>query len=87
MRKFLPGGRCGGGGSSVERESNPQTNAAFDALLVAREAQTNAIWKQPPLTQPQTNTQKNTQQALVVIQKKPPASKEDLINRVLEGDF
>ncbi len=83
MRKYLPGGRCGGYSTEMKKEDTQGTNASFNALLAQRDAQMAQLFQpqsqQPPLTQPQT-------QIIVVEQKKQP-SKDQLIQTILDGDY
>ena len=83
MRKYLPGGRCGGSVmESCKREDTQGMNTSFNALLAQRDAQIAQLFQpqqQSSLTQAQT-------QIVVVEQKKQP-SKNQLIQTVLDGDY
>jgi hypothetical protein len=69
MRKFKPGGRCGGNDCDVPRETNPEFAGAYSALLAAREKQ-DTMWTptqvqthQDPKSQPQQQQQQPQPQA------------------------
>jgi hypothetical protein len=68
MKKYLAGGRCGGGSSGSEQKDSQGTNQAFQQMLAARDAQVSNLWKpvQPEVTQekktiPFTQTQQQPQ--------------------------
>jgi hypothetical protein len=77
MRKYLPGGRCGGVTESIKKEDTQGISTSFNNLLAQRDAQMAQMWEK-----------KETQ--LVLVQpkeeKKQP-SKEQLINTILDGDY
>lgn len=96
MRKFAPGGRCGGSGDTPRgAEANPAMDSALSSLLAAR-SQQDSCWTQPsaeklkaspPLTQTQTPTPQP--QTLVVAQsvsKSTNGQKKIDIDCIL-GDF
>ncbi len=81
MRKYMPGGRCGGSGETIKKEDTQGVNNSFHSLLAQRDAQIAQMW---------TPQQTQNQNQLVVVQpkqeKKLP-SKEHLINTILDGDY
>ena len=80
MNKYRPGGRCGG--TSAEKQANPEFNASLASLLQQRERQ-DALFA--PTAQPQ---QPQTQQAIQLRKKEnQPKPRIDDINFLLEGDY
>ncbi len=77
MRKYLPGGRCGGSTPSV-KEDTQGVSSSFSALLAQRDAQIAQLW---------TPQQQQTQ--IVVKKVEPPkqTKKEDLVNTILGKDY
>jgi hypothetical protein len=79
MRKFLPGGRCGGSTESIKKEDTQGVSTSFNSLLAQRDAQIAQMWAKPAKTETQ----------LVVVQPKEEKkhSKDQLINTILDGDY
>jgi hypothetical protein len=83
MRKYLPGGRCGGSVMETckKDDTQPIVNASFNALLAQREAQIATMF--------QSHNQNQTQTQIVVVQPKEEkkVSKDQIINTILDGDY
>ncbi len=82
MKKFLPGGRCGGSNPCV-KEDTSQTSQAFSQLMAAREAQ-DRMWTQPATTIPSNIP---SQAIVLVKEEQKPPNKKDLISTILNGDM
>ncbi len=81
MRKYLPGGRCGGSiMESVKKEDTQGVSASFNALLAQRDAQIAELF-QPQPQQIQSQTQ------IVVAEQKKQPSKDQIIQTILDGDY
>jgi hypothetical protein len=83
MRKYLPGGRCGGN-ETQKKEDTQGVNSSFNNLLAQRDAQIAQMWA--PQTTPLTQTQTQIVLAQPKEEKKLP-SKEQLIHTILDGDY
>lgn len=80
MRKYLPGGRCGGVTESIKKEDTQGISTSFNSLLAQREAQMAQMWEKPAKIETQ----------IVLVQakeEKKQTSKEQLINTILDGDY
>jgi hypothetical protein len=87
QNKYRPGGRCGG--TSAEKQANPEFNASLASLLQQRERQDALFAPAAPQQQqqPQQKTQQSQQfQNQLQLHTKPKASMND-INFLLEGDY
>ncbi len=85
MRKYLPGGRCGGSVmESCKKEDTQGINTSLNALLAQRDAQIAQLFQPQPQQTPLTQQQQT--QIVLVEQKKQP-SKEQIINTILDGDY
>jgi len=80
QNKYRPGGRCGG--TSAEKQANPEFNASLASLLQQRERQ-DALFA-PAAALQQQQPQQKTQQ--LQLHTKPKATMND-INFLLEGDY
>jgi hypothetical protein len=76
MRKYLPGGRCGGVSESVKKEDTQGVNTSFNSLLAQRDAQIAQMWAKP-----------ETQLVVVQPKEEKKHSKDQLINTILDGDY
>ncbi len=89
MRKFKPGGRCGGDSGGCEaRETNPEFAGAYSAMLAAR-SQQDTMWTQPPETakpqpKPQLQPPPLTQSQQLVVAKPKPVTKKADIDFILD---
>ena len=90
QNKYRPGGRCGG--TSAEKQANPEFNSSLASLLQQRERQ-DALFAPAPaaaLQQPQQQTQQPQQlqpQNQLQLHKKPAQTTMNDINFLLEGDY
>jgi hypothetical protein len=85
MNKYRPGGRCGG--SSAEKQANPEFNASLASLLQQRERQ-DALFAPASAQQQQPQQQPQPQQAIQLRKKEnQPKPRIDDINFLLEGDY
>ena len=90
MNKYRPGGRCGG--TSAEKQANPEFNASLASLLQQRERQdamfAPAAQQQQTQAQAQPQPQAQIQQAIQLRTKEnKPKARMDDINFLLEGDY
>jgi len=85
MNKYRPGGRCGG--TSAEKQANPEFNASLASLLQQRERQDAMFAPASAKQQQQTQSQPQPQQLQLRTKENKPKSTLDDINLLLEGDY
>jgi hypothetical protein len=79
-KKYLAGGRCGGGSGPCVKEDSSGLSASFSAYLAARSQQDSQLWSQ-------ANSLPASTQLVVVPKKEESQQKNADIDLILNGDF
>ena len=89
MRKFMPGGRCGGGGGDTSnRDTQSSLSSAYSNLLQQRALQEKGVFQQTPIAQNQ-NQKTDSLQLVKKVEEKLSNSSQRLqdIDFILNGDM